>query len=82
MPIIRAESMRFRYFEREDTLYMFLAEGEEASGLAVSPNITAELDAEGQLIGIEILDASRYLRDSILDSVEAKVVQLSREKDE
>ena len=42
---------QMRYFEREDTLYMLVAEGEESSSVEVSPKITAELDAEGQLIG-------------------------------
>jgi uncharacterized protein YuzE len=41
----------------------------------LSPNITAELNEAGELIGIEILNASKYLRDSILDSAQAKMLR-------
>ena len=38
----------------------------------------AELNEKGELIGIEILNASAFLRDSILESVQAKVLQLGK----
>jgi len=44
----------------------------------LSPNITAELNEKGELIGIEILDASTYVRDSIMESVQAKMLTLSQ----
>lgn len=43
------------------------SEGEEADSIELSPNITAELNESGELIGIEILEASSFLRDTILD---------------
>lgn len=43
----------------------FEAEVEE-EGEEMSPNITAELNADGELIGVEILEASKYIRDRIL----------------
>jgi uncharacterized protein YuzE len=46
----------------------------------VSPNITAELNAEGELIGIEILGASNFIRDSVLESVQARVLYLAEAK--
>lgn len=49
----------------------------KAGSVEISPNITAELNDKGELIGIEILNASAFLRDSILESVQAKVLQLS-----
>ncbi len=39
---------------------------EQADSIELSPNITAELNDRGELIGIEILNASTYLRDSVL----------------
>ncbi|MDD1631039.1 MAG: DUF2283 domain-containing protein, partial [Methylococcaceae bacterium] len=36
------------------------------ASVELSPNITAELNAEGELIGVEILKASIFLRDFIL----------------
>lgn len=66
------------YFEEEDVLHLAISDEPEAKSVELSPNITAELNAAGELIGIEILDASTYLRDSILDSVQARVLQLAR----
>jgi uncharacterized protein YuzE len=65
------------YFETEDALHMVIAEGAEAASVEISPNITAELDANGELIGIEILNASTYVRDSILESVQARVLHMA-----
>ena len=65
-----------RYFEKEDILHLSISEEKETSSVEVSPNITAELNENGELIGIEILNASNYVRDSILESVHAKVLNL------
>lgn len=66
------------YFEAEDVLHLVISEEPEADSVELSPNITAELNAAGELIGIEILHASTYLRDSILDSAQAKMLRLPR----
>lgn len=50
-------------------LHLALSDEVEAGSVEVSPNITAELNAEGELIGIEIIGASAFIRDSVLDSV-------------
>jgi uncharacterized protein YuzE len=68
------------YFEKEDILHLSISDEPEVGSVEISPNITAELNEKGQLIGIEILDASTYLRDSILESVQAKMLQLSEAK--
>jgi uncharacterized protein YuzE len=68
---------RMRYFQHEDVLHITIARGTEASSVELEPNVTAELNARGELIGIEILDASRFLRDSLLESVQAKMLRLS-----
>ncbi len=68
---------RMVYFEQEDILHLTLSDEPEAGSVEINPNITAELNDEGELIGIEILNASAFLRDSILESVQAKVLQLS-----
>lgn len=66
------------YFEKEDILHVIISEGEEAKSIEITPNITAELDKDGELIGIEILNASNFIRDSILESVQAKMLNLSK----
>ena len=69
-------SPRLAYFEKEDVLHVLISEGPESKSVELSPNITAELSDEGELIGIEILKASTFLRDSIVESVQAKMLGL------
>jgi uncharacterized protein YuzE len=64
------------YFEDEDILHLVVAEGEEENSVELSPNVTAELNAAGDLIGIEILDASTFLRDAILEGTQARLLHL------
>jgi uncharacterized protein YuzE len=66
------------YFEKEDILHLVMSEEEEASSVELSPNITAELNAQGELIGLEILQASTFVRDSILEAAQAKLLNLAR----
>ena len=66
---------RIHYFEEEDILHMVISDGPEESSIELGPNITAELNAKGELIGVEILNASTFLRDSILDSIQFKLLQ-------
>jgi uncharacterized protein YuzE len=68
--------MQIRYFEEEDILHMVIADGPEARSLELSPTITVELNDQNEVIGIEILDASVFLRDSVLDSIQARTLQL------
>jgi uncharacterized protein YuzE len=67
---------KLSYFEQEDILHLVITEEEEANSIELSPNITAELNAKGELIGIEILQASTFMRDTILEGIQAKVLQL------
>ncbi|WP_045220668.1 DUF2283 domain-containing protein [Desulfonatronum thioautotrophicum] len=68
---------RLSYFEDSDVLHLVISEDAEAVSVEVSPNITAELNSKGELIGIEILEASTFIRDSILESVQARVLHLA-----
>ncbi len=68
---------KLRYFETEDILHLVIAEGDEAKSVELSPNITVEINGEGQLIGIEILNARDYLRDSLLSTAQAKLLGLT-----
>jgi uncharacterized protein YuzE len=67
-----------KYFAREDILHLALSDEPEAGSVEVSPNITAELNADGELIGIEIIGASAFIRDSVVDSVQARLLQLGK----
>lgn len=65
-----------KYFEKEDVLNLAISNEPEAGSVEIGPNITAEINEEGELIGIEILEASSFLRDSLLESVQAKLMKL------
>lgn len=59
-------------------LHLLISDKPEAGSIEVSPNITAELNAEGSLIGIEFLGASGFIRDSVLDTVQGRLRALPR----
>jgi uncharacterized protein YuzE len=71
---------RMTYFEKDDVLHLAISDEAEVGSVEVSPNITAELNARGELIGIEILGASNFIRDSVLESVQARVLDLAEAK--
>ena len=66
------------YFEKEDILHLVMSDEEEANSVELIPNITAELNEQGDLIGLEILQASRFIRDSVMETVQAKLLNLTR----
>lgn len=59
------------YFGQEDILHLMVAPGPEAQSVELSPDVTVEMDAQGQILGIEILNASKFMRDSIIESLKA-----------
>ena len=66
--------MKMAYFEQEDILHLAITDEPERDSMELSPNITAELNDEGELIGIEILNASAFIRDSVLESMQEKML--------
>lgn len=69
---------RMSYFQEDDVLHLAISDEAEAASIEVSPNITVELNDKGELIGIEVLNASRFVRDSILETVQAKMLDLTK----
>ncbi|HLG15158.1 MAG TPA: DUF2283 domain-containing protein [Blastocatellia bacterium] len=67
---------RIRYFEQEDVLHLVISDEPEFRSVELSPNITVELNDKNEMIGVEILKASAFLRDTVLDSIQAKTLQL------
>jgi uncharacterized protein YuzE len=65
------------YFELEDVLHLVMAEEEEANSVELSPGVTAELNNKGELICIEILNATIFMRDSILETAQGKLLNLT-----
>ncbi|GAB1355371.1 MAG TPA: DUF2283 domain-containing protein [Candidatus Rifleibacterium sp.] len=64
------------YFKEEDILHLVISDDREADSIEISPNITAELNEAGELIGIEIINASGFLRDSVLEMTQARLLKL------
>lgn len=71
---------RIDYFKKDVVLHLSISDEAEAGSVEISPNITAELNDKGELIGVEILNASEFMRDSVLESVQAKVLELPKAK--
>ena len=59
---------KMTYFEKEDILHLVISDEPESDSIELSPNITAELNENGELIGIEILNASTFIQEAVLDT--------------
>ena len=53
--------MRITYDPRYDLLYLKLGEAAKVLCKDIDEDITLDLDAEGRVVGIEILSASQHL---------------------
>lgn len=71
---------KMAYFEKEDILHLTISDEREVGGVEISPNLTVELNEAGELIGIEIINASAFIRDSILESVQARLLTVCGNK--
>ena len=67
---------RIQYFEQEDVLHLATTEEPESRSLELSPDITVELNDKDEMIGVEILNASKFLRDAVLESIQAKTLRV------
>lgn len=59
---------KYNYDKESDSLFISVKEGEEDSFEEIIPGINVELNDKGEIIGIEILKASRFnekLKDKI-----------------
>lgn len=64
------------YDKESDVLYFGVKKGLEEEYIEVAPGIHAELDAEGQVIGVEVLRASKVFHSiapALLASANMKV---------
>lgn len=61
-------------------MHLAISDEPEGGNIELNPNITVELNDDGELIGIEILNASVFIRDSILESAQAKILSLAKFK--
>ena len=60
--------MRFHYYADTDSLYIDLLEKESADSVEVAPGVVLDFDAEGNLVGIDIDQASKRTNLSRLEA--------------
>ncbi len=66
-----------KYFSESDIVHLAVSdEKKETDSIELSPNIIAEPNNKGELIGIEILNASTYLRNSVLETAQARLLKI------
>jgi len=53
---------KYNYDKESDSLLIHVKEGEEESFEEIVPGINIELNKEGEIIGVEILKASRFMK--------------------
>lgn len=51
---------KYHYDKKSDSLFIYLKEGKEESFEEIVPGINIEFDNNNEIIGIEILKASRF----------------------
>ena len=61
---------KMNYFSEEDVLHILIEEGRESECRELAPNITAELNDKGELMGIEILKASDFIQKFVLEQAD------------
>jgi uncharacterized protein YuzE len=65
------EDFKVFYDEEEDILYL-AKEGEEKEVIEISPGVNMEIDSNGNLIGVELFNASQMFKD-VLKLMEKKL---------
>jgi uncharacterized protein YuzE len=73
--------LELSHFKDSDIIHIANSDDEEENSVELSPNITAEINKNGELIGVEILNASEYLRDSLLETMQARLLSLGKGND-
>ena len=68
---------QLNYFKEQDVLHIALTHEAEANSVEIRPNITAELNAAGELIGIEVLKASQFMRDIALELAQERLLEVA-----
>lgn len=62
------------YDRKSDVLYLGVKRGIEEEFVEVSPGINVELNQRGQVIGVEILNASRVLK-SVIRPLQKQILE-------
>lgn len=70
--------MKIEYSKSSDALYIRLRSAAIADSVDIEEGVTADLDQNGHIVGLEILDASERLEGSDLNSITIENVPLEK----
>lgn len=73
---MKKTKQKIYYDKKTDVLWLMIKTGPEDKHQEVAPGISVELDKNGQLLGIEILNASKVLGSKLIDK---SATRISRE---
>lgn len=69
--------MKFHYYSETDSLYIDLSEKSSVDSIEVSPGVVLDFDKDGNIVGIDIDNASRIVDLSHLEAKSLPVINLS-----
>jgi uncharacterized protein YuzE len=69
--------MTFRYYAETDSLYIDLSEKTGVDSTEVAPGVVLDFDADGQIVGIDIDNASRVVNLNRLEAHALPIADLS-----
>ncbi|MDP3725341.1 MAG: DUF2283 domain-containing protein [Nanoarchaeota archaeon] len=72
-----AKKQFVHYDAKSDVLYFGVKRGAEEEFVEIAPGIVAELDGEGLVIGVEVLNASGVFR-PVAKSIELRAMSTAR----
>ncbi len=72
--------MRISYDPEADALYIELRPATPEDSVDIEPGVTADLDAGGHIVGIEILDVSERLGRDALSSISIEQLPITLKK--
>lgn len=73
--------MKIEYSKKADALYVYFREVDVAKSQEIQEGVVVDFDAKGQLVGIEVLDASTRLsvRELVNVSIENLPLEMIKE---
>lgn len=76
---MKVQPGKLQYYEDSDVLYYLLEEEEEDSFVEVAPGVTVELNEQKEIIGIEILEASKFMKSFVIGNFQKKLAGIVTE---
>lgn len=58
--------MRLSYYRATDSLYMLFVDRPGADAIEVAPGVVADVDESGEIVGLDIDHASRFVDEATL----------------